>query len=167
MLIEGTEAALLEKADSEEKVYNWEEAAEIYNQVAKSFLDKNMIEMAAKVYKKLGYANARAANTVDTSESYIEQTKYAINSYKKAANLFEQSGNNPEELECEAEAFKARIKRVVQGLLVGQQWHRLIYLFIVAPLMRFTRLLEGVKNIRKKLGEFLKKLEMQNTLSNR
>jgi len=113
MLTEGTEAVLLEKADAEEKVYNWVEAAEIYNQVAKSFLDKNMIERAAKAYKKLGYANASAANTVDTSESYLERTKYAINSYKKAANLFEQSGNNPEELECEAEAF------FVKGISAG------------------------------------------------
>ncbi len=113
MLTEENETSLLEKADTEEKVYNWTEAAEIYNQVVKSFLDKNMIERAAKAYKKLGYANASAANTVDTSESYLERTKYAINSYKKAANLFEQSGNNPEELECKAEAF------FVKGISTG------------------------------------------------
>ncbi len=108
MLKEGNEAALLEKAEVEEKTYNWGEAVRLYKQAVKSFLDKNMIERAAKAYKKLGYANTRAANTVDTSEAYLERNKYAINSYKKAANLFEQSGNNSEELECKAEAFFVR-----------------------------------------------------------
>ena len=96
MLKEGNEAVLLEKAEVEEKAYNWGEAVKLYEQAVKSFLDKNVIEKAAKTYKKLGYANARAANTADSSEVYLESIKYTINSFNKAANLFEQSGNNPE-----------------------------------------------------------------------
>jgi predicted amidohydrolase len=101
------EGVLLERAGVEEKVYNWVEAAGLYEQVAKSFLGKKMGEEAAGAYKKLGYAYARAAGTAETAEEHVELNKRAVKAYKEAENLFGQSGNRPEELECEAEALCA------------------------------------------------------------
>jgi len=98
---------LLERARVEEKGYNWVEAARLYEQAAKSFLDKKMVEDAAGAYKKLGYTCARAAGTAETAEEHVELNKRAVEAYKEAANLFGQSGNRPDELECEAEALCA------------------------------------------------------------
>jgi len=101
------EAALLERSGVEEKGYNWVEAAKLYEQATKSFLGKEMVEEAAGAYKKLGYACYRAAGTADTAEEHGKLNKRAVKAYKKAANLFKQSGNRPEELECAAEAIFA------------------------------------------------------------
>ena len=87
---------MLERAGVEEKAYNWVEAARLYEQAAKAFLDKKMVEEAAGAYKKLGYACARAAGTAETSEEYVELNKRAVEAYKEAANLFGQSGNRPD-----------------------------------------------------------------------
>ena len=43
-----SEVELLNKAEIEEKYYNWEDAAKLYEQAAKLFLDKKMFEDAAK-----------------------------------------------------------------------------------------------------------------------
>ena len=48
------EAELLELAKTEEKNYNWEKSANLYEQIAKSFLEKNSLEDAAKIYKRIG-----------------------------------------------------------------------------------------------------------------
>ena len=98
------EGVLMERAGVEEKSYNWVEAAGLYEQAAKSFLGKKMVEEAAGAYKKLGYACARAAGTAETAEEHVERNKRAVEAYKEAENLFGQTGNRPEELECEAEA---------------------------------------------------------------
>ncbi len=105
MLTEPSEATLLEKAKAEEKAYNWADAAKLYGQIATSYLDKNLPEKAAEIFKKIGYAYYKAAYTVETSEEYLKQCKTAIDAYKEAADLFRQIGNNAEELECEAEAL--------------------------------------------------------------
>jgi len=107
------EGALLERAGVEEKGYNWMEAARLYEEAAKSFLGKKMVEKATRACKKVGYACARAAGTAETAEEYVELNKRAVKAYKEAANLFGQSGNRPEELECEAETL------FVSGLVAG------------------------------------------------
>ncbi len=113
MQTEEYEAVLLEKASAKEEVYNWVEAVKLYEQVAKSFLDKKMVKRAAETYKMLGYANERAAETAETAKDYLEQNHQAANAYKEASNLFKQSGNISEELECEAEIL------YVNGLVTG------------------------------------------------
>jgi len=50
-----------------------------------------------------GYAYERAAETAETAKDYLVQNQHAANTYKEAANLFKQIGNNAEEFECEAE----------------------------------------------------------------
>ncbi len=107
------EVALLERAGVEEKGYNWAEAAKLYEQAAKAFLGKEMVKEAAGAYKKLGYACYYAGRTAETAEEYRGLNKRAVKACKEAANLFKQSGNRPEELECEAKAF------YVSGFVTG------------------------------------------------
>jgi len=99
------EAVLLERAVLEEKAYNWVEAAGLYERAAKSFLGKEMVGEAAGACKRLGYAFARAAGTAETAEEYVERNRRSIKAYKDASDLFKQTGNMPEELECEAETL--------------------------------------------------------------
>jgi len=102
MSTEGTESTLLEKAEAEEKVYNWAEAANFYEHVAKSYLDKSLVEKAAKFYDKVGYYYFLASDQVDTTMKYKELIKKSSNTFKKANDLFRKAGNKVEELECEA-----------------------------------------------------------------
>jgi len=54
-LVKIGELELLNKAEMEEKIYNWEEAAVLYEQVAKAYLDKNMlIDAAIELLTNLG-----------------------------------------------------------------------------------------------------------------
>jgi len=105
MTEEENESVLLERARVEEKVYNWMEAAKLYEKVAKSLLDKKMVEKAKGVYKKLGYAYSRGAEITKTTEEFIEKINRGVNAYKNAVNLFKHKKNRSEELECEAEAL--------------------------------------------------------------
>ena len=105
MTLEEGGEKLLEKAQEEERIYNWIEAANLYTRAINLYLDKKLVERAAENYKNLGYAHSRAADTVDSVEEYINQIKCAVKAYKKAMNLFQQLGNRSMELECEAEIF--------------------------------------------------------------
>ena len=73
----------INEAEAEEKNFNWQKAASLYEQVAKAFLDKNLLEKGAKYYKKLGYAYAKASHTADTSEGFKNISNLAIKAYKK------------------------------------------------------------------------------------
>ena len=105
------EEDLLEKALAEEKNYNWLEAAKLYESTAEKFLEKNLEEKAAEIYKKLGYSYSRAAFTVKTNEKFIKYIKKTIKAYTDSMNIFEQIGNKSMKFECEAEAifFRAYI----------------------------------------------------------
>ena len=52
MLTEGKESDLLEKAEAEEKAYNWVDAAKIYERIIESSLKDNMMVETANIYKK-------------------------------------------------------------------------------------------------------------------
>ncbi|MFX1286780.1 MAG: nitrilase-related carbon-nitrogen hydrolase [Promethearchaeota archaeon] len=92
-------------AGDEEKDYNWVKAVKLYKQALRSYLNKKMMKKAAVTCKKQGYAYAQAARTMKHAEEYVTKNKQAIKAYKKAADFFEQTGNNSEKLECEAEAL--------------------------------------------------------------
>ncbi|MFX0155974.1 MAG: hypothetical protein ACFE9Q_15735, partial [Candidatus Hodarchaeota archaeon] len=130
-----TQIELLNEAEAEEKNYNWQKAASIYEQVAKSFLDKNLLEKAAKYYKKLGYAYVKASHTTDTSEDFKNMSNLANTAYKNALNLFTQIEKTPEDLECEAEVFN------ISGILSNS-------------------VLEGKKNFKKSYELFVKASEI-------
>jgi tetratricopeptide (TPR) repeat protein len=84
---------------------NWTEMMEFCKQAAESYLDMKDVKEAAGAYKKLGYIHAQLADTVETAAEHIDQTRNAIQAYKKAATLYKQTGNKQEELECIGEAF--------------------------------------------------------------
>lgn len=99
------EEDLFKKASIEEKIYNWIEAAALYEKAVKLYLDDNIIEKAANCYKRIGYSHARAADTVETAEEYLNHVNCAIKAYKDASKLFKQLGNRSAEIECEAETY--------------------------------------------------------------
>ncbi len=93
----------LEQALIEERNYNWVKAASLYEKAANSFLIENEMEKAAEFYRKSGYANARAADTVETVEDHREMYSNAIKAYTEAANLFKEVEMQSDELENKAE----------------------------------------------------------------
>ncbi|MHA2431018.1 MAG: hypothetical protein ACXACC_08295 [Promethearchaeota archaeon] len=93
-----TELDVIERARNEEKAYNWQEAARVYERVAKSYKDKKMINKAADAYKKLGQTYNLASEAADTNEEYIGNIKHAMKDFIKASDLFKQVGNRSEEL---------------------------------------------------------------------
>lgn len=108
MIVEESQAELLEKAKVKEQEYNWVEAAEIYNEVAEHFKDTKMRVNAAETYKKLGYTSTLAAHTIDTSDKFSEHINNAISAYKESARIFGGIGNKLKELECQGEEFLVR-----------------------------------------------------------
>ncbi|MFX1411398.1 MAG: hypothetical protein ACFFA6_13690, partial [Promethearchaeota archaeon] len=105
MGVEEEVSNILEKAKVEEKEYNWKQAAKLYVEIASIYLNNKMKEQAAKIYKILGLAYTRAANTSDNQEEYLNFTKSAIDAYKEAKSLYKQIKNKSNELECEAESY--------------------------------------------------------------
>ena len=101
--------ALLEKAQLEENNNNWKEAAFLYESAIDYFLEKDMIDKAASAYKKLGFTNIMALETVDSAINLRNNCKNAINAYDKAIKLFNQIGSNEEHLECKGEKLYTQI----------------------------------------------------------
>ncbi len=95
---------LIEKATHEEKLYNWKEAAKLYERVVRWFFKKHLLEETAETYRKLGYSYSRAAFTVKTAVDFVEYNKRTVKAYTDAMIFFEQIRNNPIKLECKAEA---------------------------------------------------------------
>jgi len=107
------EESLLEKARIEEKNYNLEEAAELYEQASEIFLTKNLVKDAAKAFNQLGLVYSYALETSKTSEKFINNCKNSIKAYEMAKKLFTQIGNHTNVLECEANTF------YINGLISG------------------------------------------------
>ncbi|MFW9943037.1 MAG: carbon-nitrogen hydrolase family protein [Candidatus Thorarchaeota archaeon] len=99
---------LLEKAQIEENSYNWSDAVEVYEQVAKAYLDKEKVDDVANAYKALGRLYFLISETVDTKAEFIDNIKQGIENYHKAAKLFKQNEFKAEELECKAAAMWAK-----------------------------------------------------------
>ncbi|MFX0038995.1 MAG: hypothetical protein ACFFAB_06625 [Candidatus Heimdallarchaeota archaeon] len=100
-----SEDILLEKAKFEEKTYNWKEAAVVYEKLVKEYTRANLLDKAAVLYKRLGFVNSQAADTVGTTEQYISLKSKATMKYREAGNLFKSIGIKAEELECYGEAL--------------------------------------------------------------
>ncbi|MFW9998769.1 MAG: hypothetical protein ACFE88_01505, partial [Candidatus Hermodarchaeota archaeon] len=72
---------MLEKAQTEENLYNWAEAARLYEKAGKSFLNKKKVKEAANAYKDLGRVNFLASETADTNAEFVEWIKRAVEAY--------------------------------------------------------------------------------------
>ena len=110
-------ASLLEKALQEEKNYNWIKVRDLYIQMLENINNKGATERIASLYKKLGYINAKAADTVENLENYVELKKTAIESYIKASEFFKLKNCKAEELESRAESHfeSSLIKSSIKG----------------------------------------------------
>ncbi|MFX1499715.1 MAG: nitrilase-related carbon-nitrogen hydrolase [Promethearchaeota archaeon] len=105
MTLEEIEQSLQNKAQEEEKNYNWIEAIVLYEKAVKLYLEDKIIKKAANSYKRMGYSHVRAADTAETAEEYLNHINCAIKAYNNASKLFKQLGNRSAEIECEAEIY--------------------------------------------------------------
>ncbi len=101
------EVELLNKAETEEKNYNWEDAAKLYEQAAKLFLDKKLFEDAAKVYTKFGDTCLRVVRASKTKEDYLNWNEQSVKAFHKAENYFIQTDDKLLSTECKAKALNA------------------------------------------------------------
>ncbi|MFX1311326.1 MAG: nitrilase-related carbon-nitrogen hydrolase [Promethearchaeota archaeon] len=99
------EENLLEKALMEENTYNWKEAARLYEQIAKSYFDKDDKKKAAEFYDKLGYIYFRAVYASEIKEDYLNWNEQSIKAFHKAESLFDQTNDNLLSMECKAKAL--------------------------------------------------------------
>ncbi|MFX1499714.1 MAG: nitrilase-related carbon-nitrogen hydrolase [Promethearchaeota archaeon] len=93
------EEDLLEKALMEENIYNWKEAARLYKQLAKSYLDKGDKKKAARFYNKSGYLFWSATYASRNAGELEENSKNLLRTMKKAADIHKEIGNISDELE--------------------------------------------------------------------
>ena len=96
---------LIKEAKIEERNNYWEKAANLYEQVAKLFLEKKLLQDAAKIYDKLGFIYLRTVFASEIREDYLNWNKKAVKAFKKAESLFDKSNENLLSLECKAKAL--------------------------------------------------------------
>ncbi len=97
--------ALIEEAKIEERNYNWEKAADLYEQVAKLFLEKNLLQDAAKIYNKLGFVCFRAVYASEIKEDYLNWNEQSVKAFHMAESLFDQTNDKLLSMECKAKAL--------------------------------------------------------------
>ncbi|MFX0105632.1 MAG: hypothetical protein ACFE75_09085, partial [Candidatus Hodarchaeota archaeon] len=100
-----TQTELIKEAEAEERNYNWETAADLYEQVAKSFLEKDLLQDAAKIYDKLGDICQRAVYASEIKEDYLNWNEQSVKAFHKAESLFDQTNDNLLSMECKAKAL--------------------------------------------------------------
>ncbi|MCK4380627.1 MAG: hypothetical protein KAW51_05755, partial [Candidatus Lokiarchaeota archaeon] len=128
------EETLIKEAKIEEKNYNWEKAANLYEKVAKSFLEKNLLQDAAKIYNKLGDICLRAILASEIREDYLNWNEQSVKAFHKAESLFNQNNNKLLSMECKARAL------ALTGLVI-------------------TSIEEARKNLKKSIDIFLELIE--------
>jgi len=133
-MFEKAEIDLLDRAESEEKNYKWEKAAELYEKVAEILKKEKNLENAAKIYTKLGNIYNRAIWASDTKEDYINWDEQAVKAFHNAESLFNQTNNKLLSMECKAKALS------VMSLVI-------------------TSTEEARKNLKKSIDIFLKLIE--------
>lgn len=99
------EEDLIERALDEERNYNWKEAARLYKQVAKAYLENNMQRDAAKIYDKLGTIYHRAVYASEIKEDYLNWNELSVKAFYRAESLFNQTKDITLSMECKAKAL--------------------------------------------------------------
>ncbi|UCC21175.1 MAG: hypothetical protein JSV62_07840 [Promethearchaeota archaeon] len=108
MIVKSTQVAtLIEEAEIEERNYNWQKAARLYEQAAKLFSENKMLEDAARTYVKFGDICIRAVKASKIKEEYLNWTSQSIKAFHMAENFFIQSNNELLSMECKARALNA------------------------------------------------------------
>jgi len=96
---------LLNKAEAEEKNYNWANAAKLYEQTAKAVLDEKSFKISAKLYYKLGDIYHRAVFASESKEDVLNWSNLSIEAYHKAEGLFKKVNKDLLIKECKAKAL--------------------------------------------------------------
>ncbi len=96
---------LINKAETEEKNYNWEVAAELYEQVAKGYLDKKNQIDAAKAYDKFGEICIRTVRASETKVDYVKWCERSAEAFNSAERLFKKENEELLSKECKAKAL--------------------------------------------------------------
>ncbi|MFX1375066.1 MAG: hypothetical protein ACFFA0_04585, partial [Promethearchaeota archaeon] len=99
------QTGLLENAKIEEKNCNWSNAVELYEQIAKNYVDKRILDDAANLYNEIGELCFRALMASKTRDEYLNWIKHTIEVYHIAEDLFKQIDNELLSLECKAKAL--------------------------------------------------------------
>jgi predicted amidohydrolase len=94
------ELELLEKAIHEENLYNWKDAAKLYEIIAQSYINKGEKKKAVEMYYKSGWSFFEASYSSDNAEEFEENGKNLIRTLKESENLNRENKNVSEELEC-------------------------------------------------------------------
>ncbi|MFX1596410.1 MAG: hypothetical protein ACFFBK_10160, partial [Promethearchaeota archaeon] len=128
------EESLIKEAKIEERNYNWEKAADLYEQAAKIYLEREKLKDAANIYIKLGDICIRAIYASEIKECYLNWNKQAFKAFRKAESLFIQTNDKLLSDECEARALS------VTGFVI-------------------TSVEEARKNIKKSVDILLKLIE--------
>ncbi|MFX1279688.1 MAG: hypothetical protein ACFFA3_09750, partial [Promethearchaeota archaeon] len=104
-MVKISKRVLLEKAEIEEKNCNWSNAMELYEQIAKKYVDKMMLDDAANLYNEIGELGFRALLASKTKNEYLNWINHIIEIYQIAEDLFKQIDNEFLSLECKAKAL--------------------------------------------------------------
>ncbi|MFX1329769.1 MAG: hypothetical protein ACFE91_16695 [Promethearchaeota archaeon] len=104
-MVKINEIAILNEAELEEKNYNWEKAADLYEQAAKTYLIKSNLKEAANVCNKLGDICIRALYASETKEDYLNWNEQAVKAFYKAESLFIQTNDKLLSMECKAKGL--------------------------------------------------------------
>lgn len=99
------EEPLIKEAKNEEKNYNWEKAADLYEQAAKTNLDRKKLKTAANIYIKLGDICIRAIYASEIREDYLNWSKRSFKAFRKAESLFIKTNDKLLSDECNARAL--------------------------------------------------------------
>ncbi|MFX1298293.1 MAG: hypothetical protein ACFFD2_25995, partial [Promethearchaeota archaeon] len=94
------EEELLEKALAAENVYNWKEAAKLYEKIAELFLNKGDKQHAAEIYYKSSMSYYDATYTSENVGELEENSKNMLRTLKEAAKINKEIGNLSDELFC-------------------------------------------------------------------
>ncbi|MFX0001369.1 MAG: hypothetical protein ACFE88_14745 [Candidatus Hermodarchaeota archaeon] len=105
MQLKESEEDLLKRAWEEENAYNWLNSLKLYDQAAKSYINKKDNIKAIEIFNDLTIKYYLYGFSVKTAEEYLEILKTRSKLFKEAAGLFRQKGNELESLELEIGHF--------------------------------------------------------------
>ncbi|MFX1593901.1 MAG: hypothetical protein ACFFCL_14510, partial [Promethearchaeota archaeon] len=91
---------LLEKALTAENVYNWKEAARLYEQIAQFYVDKEDKKKAAEFYHKSSMSFLDAVYSSKNAGELEEHSKSMLRTLIEATNIYKNTDNLSDELEC-------------------------------------------------------------------
>ena len=83
----------MKKAKEQEKKYEWLQVADYYSKAYDIVLKEKDITKAAELQEEIGYCFYRAALQSKTNSQFKKRMKTSIQTYKKAAELYQKSEN--------------------------------------------------------------------------